>query len=657
MDNFSQTYQLLQLLFASDDIRLEDILFLSKNYIGDDYQLLHTYNKLKSLKNFEHLNAILEPYMDYGIDQPLPIYNQIQLYLDTVLVNNAQIIFNNTISTCSKRQDCSEKYTTKMQLHLKLAQNNDKLMELFSPETYENFVVEFGPPIIDYEKIDILSKIFSICPESVYVPEINYIKSKLLEAMVINCVIKMGYFYNSINYQEIKLIDQKQGSLDQFITNFLWMLKENRDDENIRQSLWFIKNFFEGYSSLDNQIYHDFLVLIYEWSVDIRQIDNNIIDFLNNRLKISTDLFSLLFGSDTQNQCKMATVNGLLKFHERLSTNADENYAMSKISQTVPSNESGNDREFLEFVKTFKFKNNSIITFNVTLNKIELWPLEHSKLPPVEDETEQKFAKLKNLVDYNYPFEVFEAIIICSDITTETESESLLKYVFEFDSYTCTLISAAIHYYNIGLIEFDLRKMYNYVTLLAKDKKLNSNCSRLCVLPLADKLHIKYIYKCISDKQKYRKFLSRFSDKRKIISQIIKNIRLVIESFSDLIVACSYYEIHELYIIDFILNVEIDTFSETILAIILLNSPISKYEKIFLHQLIKQNASAIVYKKISNVDLVSYFNKSYTFPTPTTGDDFIPSNIVPNDYKLILKHKNKIPNWRELFLALSSVTV
>lgn len=627
MDNFGQTYQLLNLLFASDNIRLEDILFLSKHYIGDEYYLLNVYRKLKSLKSFDHLDAILEPYLDNGIEQPLTAaYEKILLYLDTVLLND-------TTSMCNAN-NCNLNGKIKMQLHLKLAENDDKLMELFSlPSSNGDFLVEFGAPLMDHEKIDILSKIFRINQECVYVPQINFVKSKLLEPMVMNSIIKLGYAYSHIDSNLIVLTDQKQSSLDQFVGNFLLALNENKNDNDIRQSLQFINNFFAD-SSIDNQDYYKLLNFIYEWSVDINQLDNNIIDFLNSRLDVNVDLFPLLFESSTQNQCKNATVNGLLDFHRRLSTIEQENT---------------NDQDFLEFVKTFKFKNHSIITYNDT--RLELWPLEHAKLPPIEEKTKKKFTKLNTLFDYSYPFEVFEAIVICSDITGETESESLLKYVFDFDSYTCTLLSAAIYYYNVGLIEFDLRKMYDYVALLAKDKELNNNCSKLCVLPIAEKLHIKYIYQKFWDKRK--KYMETFGNKRLIISQIIKSIRSSVQSFADLNVACSMYEIPEVYIIDFVFNTEMDAFRETILAMILLNSTISKYEKVYLRKLIEQNAASIEYIEISNVDRVLYFIKPFA-NQPTVHDQFISSNIMPIDYKIIVKHKNKIPNWRQLFLEISN---
>jgi len=631
-----------QLLYNTINMILRDNLsYETLQY----YELLDTYTKIQNLNDFTYIEALLEPYDKHPIKTPLPnhLIDQIILYLNIVNVNTKYSYFNEEAST--------NKYIAKMKYHLAITENERKFQEtLFVDEPGSIYESIIAFPEYYNNKTDAIAKIFNLCPEYVVLPKADFGYSKLLEISILNALVKLGYNLNTLPLTYYSNGLAHENKLHTLIIYFIDCLSTNKPKDQIRNSIKMIFDFLNAdiisnnddvTVETENSIYVNFIKFIHTASADFNNLDLAIKLYIGDKINASASFDQLLLEHVDETLCQQELGTNLLQFHKNIHTNNDNNNNNNNNNNIIQCKP-----DYLNFLRVFKFINYKIINYNRNIDSIEFWPTENIQKRDIPKETIEKFIKLKNYIDFTKPFEYFEALIICSDITTD-ESDNLLNYVFSFDSYLCTLMAAALHYYTIGTIEFDLRQMFNYVATFSNIEELNKKASYVCQKNLSkpQMVSLEYIYGNI---QMAKLSHTNVDYAMENIDTLLQSIQKVAINGEHLQIISSYYDIPEIYLINYIQNKQsnLSHFDNIILCTILFHMNVSTYEKYLLQDIINHELSNIppIYNPISNEQLLSLFIKNDIYQLPQMS-----SSVHTCDYKLLVKNKNKIHNWEQLF--------
>jgi hypothetical protein len=574
--------------------------------------LSNIYNKLKSLNDYTKIIQMLSPITKLTLADAIEtdntlIIDDIITYLSVVnprfpipLPKNYNDGNNNNI----------EAQLENIRIYLQLHKYSHEFEHDYFQLPTENIDNKYGPPEIRNDRSVILGLIFNIQPQFVWKKRTNYKHSSLLEEVIMNCLIKLNFDIWSYNLtSNIYVVDPEMPpTVEKHVRIFLNSLATNATPELVQNNIQSLFAFIKQ-NPLDKNVYYKFIKHISQRS--IQSIDVGIEVYISSNINSDINLSPLLIVNSPNEICD--NFNGersLITFKNIIDSLATRD----KIVFTPQNADICTDKMKL-FLFAFRYKNGKIIHFDSVTNTIELLKTNISAVDAgdMAQTTINKFNLLKsflNLSSHNNFF-LFEALVKVTPFTTD-ECEQILKYALDFHSFVCTLLAAAIHYYNIGTIHFSIELMYNMVVNLPKSilTKYNTNNEDICALTstpnkISDLNQILYQDFDVNlfNKLKFENFNS--------LSELLLSIKSMATDHYNLRVICSQYTVPELYLIKLLQETKNkhDSYTTTIIGLLLLNCDISEPERYVIEHVIQQNIDQIKFSPISGV----MYNTSFLY--------------------------------------------
>lgn len=606
------------------------------------YDLAHNYGKLKNLSNFDYIYELLLPYENQSITEELPdeIVKKIEMYI--------RVLMPDLIIPYSMKTFNVDILRSNMQTMINLKNSEEAFEKSFfiNPNAIDENIVGIFPRINQTRK-RILATIFNLNEEDVWISTIDYKYSKFLEECLMNSLIKLCYDVFSWDFDDMMLDNDSEsddggggggaaGTLPQYINQFFKILHDNDGYTELQFILKLIIQFIE---TDDNDVYQKFIKYLYVSTQQMDSMDLMIERYIKENLNPDVDLTPMYIMFYRPKIC-------LPILH------SDQLIEFKNIVNKMDSSKSGKipdgicPEQFKIFLKTFKFKNNKLISFQADTQSIEFWPISFELLESISYTTNTKFQAIKNYVDFTRPFSEFEALIK-SIYFSQVECESLLAFATNFDSFICTLLSSAIHYYNVGTIYFDVAQMYHYLSILPMYVLGNEN-SKICNI---NKIMIQKInsLNCI-----YDNITINISIDLNLLKVLIHSIKAMASDLYELKMICSNYSVPEIYIIKYIKTQSNTHYDNLILALLLENLDISESERILINRICVNLYKEINFQPIDNTTFLNIFNRKniQTINTKSIFEHYSNMNYdFSCDYNLLLSLKSKydfVPLFEEI---------
>lgn len=362
--------------------------------------------------------------------------------------------------------------------------------------------------------------------------------------------------------------------------------------------------------------------------------DSKVNEFLETMGKIPPDQYKV--EGEPRPYCGPVSAEQIENFRSRLHDVLDDTMSTARPC----------DQQIKFYLNAYPYWNGNFINYVSETNKFETFRMIVD-VPANLSKLSQKLEACKAYINYSKPFCYFEATLNIFDFTDEEYDDFLYIALHPNRNYSSAFLAAALHYYNVGTVYFDVKEMFEYNSLLY--------ASGLETYATGKVIEFDTIY----GPRKPIKNLYYLDEIVPLIASIIEKSR----DLSSLHILCSKYIVPEIYLLQSYSS-KMRIMEKLCICLLMLNLNISKYERLLLSDIIYSLEENATFGAVSGPLRTTPFDVG-NFAPEVYADSFeayymslIDKQVdISSDYAFILRNKSKydfVPLFQKMTHVLKS---